>query len=100
MEPDYNETERYQQARKKVTEIKEFYQHLTVFILVSIILIVINLMTSPGYLWFVWCLIGWGMGLVLHGLAAFNLPPFFDKEWEAKKIREILEKDNNKQTWE
>ena len=100
MEKNYTETERYHQAQKKVREIKDFYQHLIVFILVSIILIVINLMTSPGYLWFAWCLMGWGIGLVLHGLAVFNLPPFFNKDWEERKIREILEKDNNKQTWE
>jgi len=99
MEKNYAQAERYLQAQKKVKEIKDFYQHLMIFILVSIILIVINLMTSPGYLWFVWCLIGWLIGLIVHGLTTFNLPPFFDKNWEERKIREILEKENNKQTW-
>ncbi|MFW0738081.1 MULTISPECIES: 2TM domain-containing protein [unclassified Flavobacterium] len=93
MEPDYTEAERLYRARKKVKEIREFYEHLTVFILVTIILITINLLTSPGYLWFVWCVLGWGIGLVLHGLSVFNIPPFFGKDWEEKKIKEILEKE-------
>ena len=93
MEPDYTEAERLYRARKKVKEIREFYEHLTVFILVTIILIMINLLTSPGYLWFVWCVLGWGIGVVLHGLSLFNIPPFFGKDWEAKKIKEILEKE-------
>ena len=100
MEPNYIEAERYYKAQKKVKEIREFYEHLTVYLLVNPIVIVVNIMTSPGYLWFIWCLMGWGIGLILHGLTVFNLPPFFDKDWEERKIREILEKEGKKTTWE
>ncbi|SHM57752.1 2TM domain-containing protein [Flavobacterium chilense] len=100
MEPNYTEAERYYKAQKKVKEIREFYEHLTVYLLVNPIVIVVNIMTSPGYLWFIWCLMGWGIGLILHGLTVFNLPPFFDKDWEERKIREILEKEGKKTTWE
>ncbi|MDA6068458.1 2TM domain-containing protein [Flavobacterium sp. AC] len=100
METNYTEAERYFQAQKKVEEIKKFYQHLTVYLLCNPIVIVVNLMTSPGFLYFIWCLLGWGMAIVLHGLKAFKYSPFFNKEWEERKIREILEKENNKQTWE
>lgn len=96
MEPDYTEAKRYQQAQKKVKEIRAFYEHLTVFIIVSITLVVINLMTSPEYLWFIWCMLGWGIGVVIHGLKAFGLSPFFNKAWEERKIKEILEKEKNK----
>ncbi|MBF4465476.1 2TM domain-containing protein [Flavobacterium sp. LC2016-12] len=101
MEPDYNEERRYHQARKKVKEIKDFYQHLAVFILVTIMLLVINLMTSPEYLWFIWCILGWGVGVLFHGLKAFGVSPFFNKEWEERKIREFIEreKESKKQTW-
>lgn len=100
MEHDFTEAERYYQAQKKVKEIREFYEHLAVYILCNPIVIVVNLMTSPGYLWFIWCVLGWGIGVVLHGLSVFNLPPFFNKKWEEKKIKELLEKEKNKQNWE
>jgi hypothetical protein len=101
MELDYNEERHYRQAQKKVKEIKDFYQHLAVFILVTVMLLVINLTTSPEYLWFIWCILGWGVGVLFHGLKAFGVSPFFNKEWEERKIREFLEKEkeNKKQTW-
>jgi hypothetical protein len=95
----YSETDRYYQAQKKVKEIRGFYEHLTVFILVTLVLIVLNLMTSPEYLWFIWCVLGWGIGLIFHALKTFDCMPFFNKEWEEQKIKEILEKEKNKETW-
>jgi hypothetical protein len=99
METNYAVGERYYQAQKRVKEIREFYQHLTVYLLCNPIVIVVNFMTSPGYLWCLWCLFGWGFSIVLHGLKVFGYSPFFNKEWEERKIKEILEKENNRQTW-
>jgi hypothetical protein len=101
METNYSNTERYNQAQKKVEEIKKFYQHLTVYVLCNPIVIVVNLMTSPGYLYFWWCLLGWGIPIVLHGLKAFDCFPFFNKEWEEQKIKEIIDREekSKKQIW-
>jgi len=99
METNYAEADRYYKAQKKVAEIKKFYQHLTVYLLCNPIVIVVNLMTSPGYLWFIWSLMGWGIAIVLNGLKAFEFSPFYNKEWEERKIREILEKENKRQIW-
>ena len=46
-----------------------FFIHLAVFILVNALLIFINLAYSPGRLWVKWPLLGWGIGLLFHGLA-------------------------------
>jgi len=99
MELNYTEGERYYQAQKRVKEIREFYEHLTVYLLCNPIVIVVNLMTSPGYLWFIWCLSGWGFAIVMHGLKVFRISPIFNKDWEERKIKEILEKESNKQNW-
>ncbi|WP_163408311.1 2TM domain-containing protein [Flavobacterium ajazii] len=100
MEKKYAEAERYYEAQKKVKQIREFYEHLTVYLLCNPIVIIVNLMTSPGYLYFWYSLLGWGVVVVLHGLKVFNCFPFFSKEWEKRKIDKILEKENNKQKWE
>ncbi|MBE8726950.1 2TM domain-containing protein [Flavobacterium hungaricum] len=96
MELHYTEAERYYQAQKKVKEIKKFYEHLTVYVLVNPIVMVVNLTTSPEHLWFLYCLFGWGIAIVMNGLKAFNYAPFFDKEWEERKIREIIEQESKK----
>jgi hypothetical protein len=49
-----------------------FFSHLWSFIAVQLMLLAINLLTTPGYLWFVFPLLGWGLGLFFaarHGLS-------------------------------
>lgn len=49
-----------------------FISHLWAFIAVQLFLLAINLITSPRYLWVVFPLLGWGLGLFFaarHGLS-------------------------------
>jgi hypothetical protein len=84
------EEEKYKKAKERVEEIKGFYVHAIVYVVVNVFLAVINLVTNPGYLWFLWPLGGWGFGLLMHALSVF----VFNKStsWEQKKIKEIMEK--------
>ena len=86
-----DEQARYQEAKKRVEEIKGFYYHLVSYILVNTFLVVINLLTSPEYLWFIWPIIGWSIGLVIHAFSVFS--NLWGKSWEERKIKEIMEKD-------
>ncbi len=63
--------EAYQRAKKRVEAKMGFYIHLAVYIGVNILLIIINLITSPQYLWFLWPLFGWGIGVFFHGMSIF-----------------------------
>ncbi len=96
IEKNYNEQERYFQAKKRVEEIKGFYGNLAAYILVNAGLIVINLITSREYLWFFWSVIFWGIGVVFHGMKVFNYMPFLGKDWEEQKIKEFMEEEKNK----
>ncbi len=93
MEQFNEEYERYQRAQKQVAEIKGFYGNLVSYILANIFMIFINLKYSPEYLWFFWPLLGWGVGLVFHGMKVFNYSPFLGKNWEEKKIKEFMDKE-------
>lgn len=101
MENQYQNEERYFQAKKRVEEIKGFYGNLTAYIIVNIGLMILNLATSPEYLWFFWPLLGWGIGVFFHGMKVFNYMPFLGKDWEQQKIKELMEKEERaKKTWE
>jgi hypothetical protein len=50
-----------------------FRNHAFIFAMVNAGLAGVNLITSPGYLWFVWPLGGWGMGLLSHGLSVHGV---------------------------
>ena len=53
---------------------REFLVHAVVFAAVMVLLIVINRVTQPGTLWFIWPLLGWGLAVVLHWVRVFLLP--------------------------
>jgi tellurite resistance protein TehA-like permease len=85
--------EKYEEARKRVKELKEFYRSFFTYIAINIILIIINLVTSPDNLWFYWVTIFWGIGIVLHAANVFIFKgKFLGKEWEEKKIKEMMKK--------
>jgi hypothetical protein len=66
----------YEKASKRVDAKISFYIHLTVYVLVNLLLLGINLATYSGYLWFRWPLLGWGIGLCMHGLSVFFFSRF------------------------
>ncbi|WP_294221517.1 2TM domain-containing protein [Chryseobacterium sp. sg2396] len=80
----------YERAEKRVKEIKGFYGNLISYCIVIPFLIIINLITTPGNIWFFFPMLGWGIGVTAHGMSVFAI----GKKWEERKIREILEKRN------
>ncbi len=77
-------------ARKRVRQIKGYYQHLASYISVNLFLLVINLMTSPGFLWCVFPLLGWGIGMFTHTVTIFGFFGIGGQKWEEQKVQEIL----------
>ena len=85
-----NEDEKFKKAKERVKEIKDFYGHLLVYVVVNIGIFLINYIVSPGTYWFYWVLIGWGIGLAVHWIQVFGIGKFLDKKWEEKKVKEIM----------
>ncbi|MEI7489386.1 MAG: 2TM domain-containing protein [Chryseobacterium sp.] len=82
----------YERAKKRVKEIKSFYGNLISYCIIIPFLIIVNLITNPKHIWFYFPMLGWGIGLVAHGMSVFAI----GKSWEEKKIREILEKQDKR----
>ncbi|MDP2560013.1 helix-turn-helix domain-containing protein [Psychrobium sp. 1_MG-2023] len=80
------------QAIEHVKDIKDFYSHLINYGLVLGVLFIINLLTSPDYIWAWWVAMGWGIGVISHGLSVFEVTNFFGAEWEKKQIEKRLNK--------
>ena len=86
--------EKYAKAKERVKELKGFYSNLVTYITINVILIIINLVTNPGNLWFYWVTIFWGIGILIHASKIFIIKgKFLGEEWEEKKIKEIMEKE-------
>jgi hypothetical protein len=91
-----SEKSAYLKAQKRMEDIKGFYGHLMSYIVVNLGLAVLNLVTYPQYWWFLYPAIFWGIGLGVHAMAVYNFVPFLGKDWEDKKIQEIIEKEKAK----
>ncbi|WP_339660221.1 2TM domain-containing protein [uncultured Polaribacter sp.] len=107
MELDFTQEQSYLRAKKRVKAIKGFYVHLVVFVLVNIFIsgiIIFGLMQS-GYSFYdaitnfgvisTWLF--WGIGLVFHWLGVFGFQSLgLGKDWEERKIKEMMEKEDIK----
>ena len=73
-----------------VRDLKGFYTHLTSYVLVMLALFVINLVFTPGYIWAFWAALGWGIGILVHGLNVFELINWFGPDWERRQVEKRL----------
>ncbi|WP_373073534.1 2TM domain-containing protein [Zeaxanthinibacter enoshimensis] len=83
---------RYQRATRRVKDIKDFYASLLAYCIIIPLLTYINWRTT-SITWAIFPAIGWGIGLIFHGMNAFNFHPFLGRDWEERKMREFLDKD-------
>ncbi|MCS5559081.1 MAG: helix-turn-helix domain-containing protein [Oceanospirillaceae bacterium] len=79
-----------QRAMREVEDLKDFYQHAMVYMVVIPFLWIVNWLTSPGYWWAAWSTVGWGFGLALHAVTALGLFHLFSPEWEKRQIEKRL----------
>ena len=100
--------ERYKIAAKRVKEIKSFYTHLAVYLVINTLIIFYNSNSnffgdgsinisfdsfSTAFFW--------GIGLFCHWASVFGPNLFLGKNWEERKIKELMDKEkNDRQKWE
>lgn len=66
-----DESELRRIAERRVDMKLGFRRHLFAYVIVNAGLVAINLITSPGYYWFVWPMLGWGIGLAAHASTVY-----------------------------
>jgi hypothetical protein len=59
-------------AINRILQNPGFRLHLIIYVAVNVLLLVVNLLTSPDKLWFYWPLLGWGIGLAGHAFLAYR----------------------------
>ena len=88
----YIDDKRYQKAKEKVEAIKGFYGNLAAYCIIIPFLAYLNYRTT-SFPWFIFPMVGWGFGLLMHGMEAFGYNPLLGKSWEERKIKKYLEDD-------
>lgn len=98
-----NKRDKQLKARKRVEELKGFYIHLTVYVLVNLFIIITTVTASmsngEGFneAFFNFGTFAtpvfWGIGLTFHAVKTFTHNPFFSKDWEERQIQKYMEED-------
>ena len=73
--------------------IRGFYGNLFSYLIVIPFLAWLNWRTTD-FPWALFPAVGWGFGLVMNGLDAFGYNPVLGRNWEERKIRELISKDS------
>ena len=93
--------DKFERAHKKMKDIKGFYSHLVIYLIINFMLILIQMGIFNGSLASVrvpsWAHFTtpffWGIGVFFHGLYVFQHKFTIFKDWEERKIKEYMEKD-------
>ncbi|TCI90565.1 2TM domain-containing protein [Tenacibaculum sp. M341] len=100
---DTYEESQYVRATRRVEELKKFYKHLAVYLVINIFIstnkIIRNLGNGESFeeaffdfntfaVWFFW-----GIAIVLQAFKLFGFNFFLGKNWEERKIQEMMQKN-------
>lgn len=95
--------DKQKRAKKKVEELKGFYIHFTVYVLINImistVIIVAQVHDGTGIVDAIFNFgtistwLFWGIGVFFHATKVFQYNPFFNKNWEEKQIKKFMEQD-------
>lgn len=121
MKTNNQQEEKILKAKKQVAQIKKFYKHLRVYVIINLLLLMVKfnlvswfkddyewLQSSAFSDWLSFNIIGtpiiWGIGLLFHAAYVFKfgakswkeLKPAFLKKWEKTQLEKFLEEENRK----
>ena len=81
-----SENQLHELARKRV----EFRRHLVVYFVIISILWMIWFLTGAGYIWPIWPMAGWGIGVIFHYMFEYKSSSFLSEEEEYKKLKKEM----------
>ncbi|RFN58017.1 2TM domain-containing protein [Marixanthomonas ophiurae] len=90
----YISEKKYARAKERVQKLKGFYGNLGMYLVFIPVFIWLNYKSGTGFPWAIFPIAGWGMGVLAHAAETFNYNPFFGKDWEKRKIKELMEEDD------
>lgn len=76
-------------ARRRVKARLGLYIHAAVYVAVNGFLALVQSQTTPGVLWSLWPLAGWGLGLAIHAAVVLLAASGVRERMEAEELRKL-----------
>ena len=83
----------YAEARRRVRALRFFYMHAMVYVGVNALLMAIHLFSGAERPFARAPLMGWGIGLAVHGIMTWSRVGLLGRSWEERKIAEYMARD-------
>lgn len=74
-------------ALQYVKGLKEFYSHAGMYAIFLVSFLALGRFTDPKL---VWGFVGWGVGVILHALVAYEVIGLFSAGWEKRLVEKRL----------
>lgn len=84
------------EAIQYVQNLKGFHMHWISYVVIMPCLYVMNIMLSPDRLWVITVALGWGSGLILHGLSLFGIFGLLGGNWEQRQFQKRMDHLNKR----
>jgi TctA family transporter len=84
--------DRQEEARRFVQRKRRFYTILVVYLALSLLWFVIDMLTGTDDLWFYWPVLGAGLIVAVIGIAMFGIGGLFGRDWERRQVDKYLER--------
>jgi hypothetical protein len=84
------------EARAHARALRWFYLHATTYAGVMVFLLFVNFASGDvwqGNFWVQGPAMGWGIALVIHGIFAMRGNELFGREWEDRKVEELMRRN-------
>lgn len=62
------------QAIERLKKRSEFWTHLSAYLLINALIVIVWFAAGGGFFWPIFPLAGWGIGLFFHGMDVFRRP--------------------------
>ena len=85
---DISEQER--EALEYVRDIKGFYSHLMAYLIAVPVFIIADFFDNTDITWYIWPIMGWGIGVAAHGISVFEFFSPFNANWEKRQVEKRL----------
>ena len=75
-------------ALKRLKKRRDFMAHLLVYVLVNAFIVTIWAVTSHGFFWPIFPMVGWGIGVVMNAWDVYHAEDFSEEQIE-REIRRL-----------
>ena len=84
--------EAYRRATERVRARLGFAGHAAVLVAVAVLLLIVNIIATPDFIWFFWPVVFWLVALALHGWTVFGPGLPLIERWRQREAARELER--------